>query len=122
LPAYAVTEDDRRRLARALRDLRYNPQRHLPPGASGLADLAREKQEWVGRSPPTRAGRRERYRRLRPITAAPVRGGEGDLERARQALERVERQLEANALLRRRDYAFPLYPEAALRPLCTRFA
>src|SRR5262245_1915548 len=34
LPPYPATEDDRRRLARHLRELHYNPQRHLPPEAA----------------------------------------------------------------------------------------
>ena len=38
--------------------------------------------------------------------------------RIRQELARVDAELQANAVLRRRDYAFCLYPEAALRPFC----
>jgi hypothetical protein len=36
-------------------------------------------------------------------------------------LEGCDRRLQANAILRRRDYAFCLYPEATLRPSCDRF-
>ena len=46
---------------------------------------------------------------------------DGTLERARRDLGRCEGGLRANAVLRRRDYAFALFPEEALRPFCSRF-
>ena len=42
-------------------------------------------------------------------------------EALRQQLQVCREQAQANAVLRRRDYAFPLYPEATLRPFCQRF-
>jgi hypothetical protein len=75
----------------------------------------------VGREPADAAGRRERFRRLRglnemlwPWVAEQGRGAEA-------ALALCERGLRANALLRRRDYAFCLYPEEKVRPFCTQF-
>jgi hypothetical protein len=119
LPTPAVSEDDRRRLRRELRDLSWNPQRHLPPGERPLA--AAEKHAWIERQPADRASRRQRFRWLRALTEEmrPAVGARADELRA--ALERVERDLKARAVLRRRDYPFCLYPEAVLRPFCTAF-
>ena len=58
---------------------------------------------------------------IRKLTArlrAPLEGEEGHL---RDELAVCEKQLEANAVLGRRDYAFCLYPESLLRPFCEQF-
>jgi hypothetical protein len=120
LPAPAVGPEDRRQLARALRDLHYNPQRHLPPDPA-LSGLAREKQAWIERQPADAAGRRERFRALRDLTErlrGPLLHREGQL---RERLGVLDRQLAAGAVLRRRDFSFCLHPESSLRPLCTQF-
>src|SRR4029078_2276022 len=71
LATYPSHPDDCRRLSRQLRDVQWNPQRHLP--ANGAAPptaraLSREKADWVAREPGTGAERRERYRRLFDLT------------------------------------------------------
>lgn len=115
LPAYPVTAEQHRKLTHAIRDLHYNPQRHLP-----ASKLSEEKQAWIARAPATRAERRERFRRLRRLSDE-LRPGVADaIAEAEQSLAKVERESRANALLRRRDFAFCLYPEATLRPFCTR--
>src|SRR5262249_36972206 len=116
LPGYAVTAEQYRELTRAVRDLQYNPQRHLPPG-----DLAAQKQAWIARAPAARAGRRERFRRLRELTDALRPGVAVEIARAGRRLAEVEQEAKANALLRRRDFAFCLYPGTTLRPFCTQF-
>jgi hypothetical protein len=117
LPAYPAGPDDRRRLVRQVRDVHWNPQRHLrPEQAQLLEQTLRQRQEWVARQADTPAGRRERFwklRELNEVLRAPLAGRERDLEREG---ERLERELAANAVLRRRDYSFCLYPEATLRP------
>jgi hypothetical protein len=112
LPALPCGPDDRRRLIRRVRDLHYNPQRYV----EGMDDLVREKQTWVARAPLTAAERRERFEALRRLTAALRAPLAAEEERLRGELARCERGLEANAVLRRRDYAFCLYPEDTLRP------
>jgi hypothetical protein len=113
-----------RSLARQLRDLHYNPQRHLKNGAlvePQARVLADEKQKWIDLQPSDKAGRRERFYRLQSLT--------GQLEQFVSVRERsLGRQLEQcleqsqiNADLFRRDYAFCLFPEAKLRPFCTQF-
>jgi hypothetical protein len=120
LPTTPVSETDCRRLARAVRDTHYNPQRHFPPNSS-RQELIAEKQVWIKREPRDKNERRERFERLREITERlrePLRSRESEL---RGRLAECERQLKTNAILRRRDYAFVLYPEETLREFCTQF-
>jgi len=123
LPRAAVSVEDRRRLARAVRDVHFNPQRYLDETATSdnLAELAEQKQAWIARRAATVRERRERFHMLRTLTEQlrhPLRPREDQL---RQALARCERQLRANAVLQRRDYSFCLFPENILRPFCTQF-
>jgi hypothetical protein len=122
LPAYPATPDRQRVLARLLRDLEYNPQRHVPDGVrDGVAEFVREREELAAQAPPTRAGRRARFRRLRELNDALRPAVRDAMTDVAAELGRAERELRANALLRRRDFAFCLYPEATLRPFCTAF-
>jgi hypothetical protein len=113
-----------RRLARELRDLRYNPQRHLPGNALAeprVRQLASQKQSWIARQPIDGQQRRERFQRLREITDQ-LRLSLADQEAAlQQELVDCERDIEVNGVLQQRDYPFCLYPEALLRPFCTQF-
>jgi hypothetical protein len=119
VPTFPVDLDDRRWLAHQLRELRYNPQRHLPPAqADSLTDLIRAKQEWIVRQPPDTPGRRERFVALRTINERLHQPLQQEEERTRRELARLDEQLAVNAVLHRRDYAFCLYPEEALRPFC----
>jgi hypothetical protein len=122
LPAAPVQQGDRRQLARRLRDLEWNPQRHLDRADSAaLRSVIAEKQAWIERKPTDAAGRRRRYEALRALTArlrAPLHAQEQQL---REELRHCDQQLEANAVVRRRDYSFCLYPEEMLRAFCTQF-
>jgi hypothetical protein len=121
LPAYPATPEKRRRLAHRLRDHYYNPQRYLDDGRREIRDLTAQKREWIARRPATRRQRRERFRVLRELTEQlrqPLKEETRELE---EELSECDRQLQANAVLRWRDYAFCLYPESLLRPFCTQF-
>lgn len=122
LPTFATNPDEVRRLAREERDVRWNPQRHLPADL-GEADvgLLAERRRLVAWEPPDRAGRRERYSRLREVTDAlrEIVGKQG--EQLHEQLERTRHEVMADDLVRRRDYAFCLYPEETMRPFCVRF-
>jgi hypothetical protein len=124
LPRAAVDPQDRRRLLRAVRDVHFNPQRHLgeaDPLGEDVAKWTAEKEAWIASQPQTARQRRERFRRLRSLTEQlrqPLRQRE---EQLRQELELCQRQLAANAVLQRRDYSFCLFPEAVLQPFCTQF-
>jgi hypothetical protein len=123
LPRAAVSPEDCRRLHRALRDVHYNPQRHLDEAAAGhdLAALAARKQAGIERRPATAAERRERFRALRDLTEELRRPLRPRQEQLRRELAQCERQRRANAVLQRRDYSFCLFPADVLRPFCTQF-
>jgi hypothetical protein len=123
LPAVAVQADDSRRLAREVRDVHYNPQRHLDGMAAdpALRELAARKAEWIARRPEEPAERLERFRELRALSArlrVPLAARE---RRLAEELAAAQHGMEVNAVLRRRDYAFCLYPEETLRPFCAEF-
>jgi hypothetical protein len=122
LPAPRASPEECRRLAHELRDVHYNPQRHFGSEVDDrLRELAREKEALARRRPSDRGGRREWFAALRELTARlrePLLVRE---QRLRAELAECQRRLEASAVLRRRDYAFPLYSEAALRPFCSQF-
>jgi hypothetical protein len=122
LPRYPATPAEYARLAREVRDLHWNPQRHLDEAVNGQArQLSEQKGEWIKRPAPTRRQRRERFLALRRFTEQ-LHGHVADREQQLQEeLRRSEEELEANRILARRDYAFCLYPEARLRPFCTQF-
>jgi hypothetical protein len=124
LPIAPVGPDDKRRLVRELRDVHYNPQRHLDGAAihdPALRTVAAEKREWIERQSTDARERRHRFEVLRALTER-LRAPLAERERfLAKLLNECEHQLEANAVLKRRDYAFCLYPEETLRPFCTRF-
>lgn len=120
LPAPESSGEEVSRRARRVRDLDWNPQRYIAPGIP--ADLLDQKRSLMAESPPTSAGRRERFRRLqelnarlRPHVARQRQEAERDLRHARESLSVRE-------MLRRRDYSFCLYPEAKLKAFCTQLS
>ena len=120
LPSFAAVQEDRYRLARELRDRHWNPQRHLGSDL-GPRVLIERKQGLIAQSPSAAAGRKERFRLLRAVTEQLREGMQGSENDCRRQLAEIDRRLEANAVLRRRDYSFCLYPEEVLRPFCTQF-
>lgn len=121
LPHFPATVQDRSRLIRAVRDVRYNPERFLNGDVDEpIRTLLAEKQDWRNQKPKTQAGGRERFRQLREANLRLGKPLEAKEHELRQQLAFCERQLAANALLRRRDYAFCLFPEEVLRPFLTR--
>jgi hypothetical protein len=124
LPHFPTDAERLRALAHEARDLHWNPQRHLPDRVPDQADYAQavaEKQDWIRRQPTSPAEQRQRFQTLRDLTERlrePLRPAESAL-----AEELCESQAEAHAndLLRRRDFAFCLFPEPQLRAFCTQF-
>jgi hypothetical protein len=123
LPRAAVTTEDHRRLVRELRDVHYNPQRHLDDArpSAELIELAASKQGWIACQAKTAAERRERFHMLRTLTEQLRRPLLSREEQLRQQLLRCQRQLRSNAVLQRRDYSFCLFPADSLRRFCTQF-
>lgn len=120
LPTHPDTPADCRRLAGELRDLQWNPQRQAMDDVR-FQDLADLKATWIARQTATSAERRERYRTLRAATEQMRALLDGREDELRQRLARCERAVRATAVLRRRDYAFCLYPTEQLRSFCSSF-
>jgi hypothetical protein len=123
LPVVPARRETCRALARYLRDLHYNPQRHLDgePLRPEARALAREKADWIARQPNRPEQKRQRFQALRDLTARLRPAVAGAEHRLAGELVDCEQQLQASAVSQRRDYAFCLYPEAQLRAFCTRF-
>jgi hypothetical protein len=124
LSTYPSSVADWYRLGRQMRDLEYNPQRHTPPDAWQAPHWRQflvQRQEWVDRQPVSRSERRERFQQIRALNTALGVLTTAQKEHTWEQLQRCQRELQANAILGRRDYAFCLYPESLLRPFCTRF-
>ena len=126
LPGFPSTPDDLKHAERRVRDLHWNPQRHLSPETLARPEVRAlvERKAALARAEPTRtdhAARRDWFRALQKVTEElrpfvfkqePV---------AKENLARVRAEVAANAVLRRRDYAWVLYPEEMLRPFLQRF-
>jgi hypothetical protein len=124
LPSYPARADDCRLVRQELRDLFYNPQRHLDHRAwsdPAVEALAKHKQWLVQHEPTDSAARRQWFHDLRAATGALRAAVDERVQDAQRRLAELERQVQANDVLRRRDYSFCLYPETLLRPFCTQF-
>lgn len=111
LPGFPASADDVARLAQRERDLTWNPQRY----SDELTDLANQKNERLLEVPRDRLGRRRRFRELRALTEAMREQIADQRQAATAARQRAEAEVEANAILRSREYAAVLFPEAMLR-------
>jgi hypothetical protein len=123
LPAPPAPEPPLPALRRRLRDLWYNPDRHLPAaeaGSDGTADLVRRKHDLIGRQPETPADRRQRFRALRDLNERLRTRIEPELERWRRRESEAETWALAQPVLRSREYAFCLFPEEELLALVER--
>ena len=126
LPGFPSTPDDLKRAERRVRDLHWNPQRHLAP-----ENLTRPEvralvacKATLARAEPPRtdhAARRDWFRALQKVTEElrPFVFKQEPVAKAN--LARVRAEIAANEVLRRRDYAWVLYPEETLRPFLHRF-
>jgi hypothetical protein len=122
LPAYPVSSADRARLGREMRDLRFNPQRHLEEFASvssSLGELAERKRRWIADRPDDSVRLRERHWELKELNRQMAPYFDEAHSRLGDESALVNVKLHANAVLQRRDYAFCLYPESLIRPFCT---
>jgi hypothetical protein len=124
LATYPARPEKHAGLARKLRDLHCNPQRHLSGELAWQPEVARlvqQKEDWIARQPQAAAEKRERFHRIRTLSER-LETHLVDQERLlRRQLDCTERQLSANMVLQRRDYAFCLFPEAKIRPFCEHF-
>jgi hypothetical protein len=116
LPGFPADTAEVRRLEGAARDLHWNPQRHLPADVPTDALIrAARKQVLAGPPPGGAAARRAWFDELRAVTAA-LRPFVAPAARALEArLAHARDEVAANAVLRRRDYAWLLFPGDFLR-------
>src|SRR6202022_4450913 len=112
LPSFPVQPVEEQQLARQLRDLHCNPQRHLVNGIpipADAADLAARKRFWIERQPADRSERRHRFQVLKTLTEQ-LRPFLADREEhLQETLARYHHQIQPNAVLPRRAYAFSLF-------------
>jgi hypothetical protein len=126
LPKLSCTDADVKRLEHRVRDLHWNPQRHLedlPNEFAAIAKLRDEKQSLAENEPERQAhsARREWFRKLQDVTSNLRWVVQQQTSQAQKDLELVRKEAAANAVLRRRDYSWVLYPEDTLREFCQRF-
>ncbi|HEV3386662.1 MAG TPA: hypothetical protein VG097_17735 [Gemmata sp.] len=126
LPGFPGTVESVRRTQRYLRDLQWNPQFQIETERTDhsiAVQLIAEKERLIRSEPPStdHTSRREWFRslqhvteRLRPFVKEKIAGAE-------ESLRLAQVELEGNRVLRRRDYAWMLYPETFLRPFLQQF-
>ncbi|MEX0701012.1 MAG: hypothetical protein WD069_02850 [Planctomycetales bacterium] len=133
---FDVAPEDATRLETLLRELEFNPDRHLPPHAPAEARaLAAEKRQLIAEQRAARGERaprsvrrsrsranHARYRRFREIDQALRPFVAGQRRQIENDLAELRRQLAANIVLRDRDASFALYPEDKLRRFLTGLA
>ena len=126
LPAFRSTVDDLKRAERHLRDLHWNPQRHLSAeqlAAPEVQALLSARAALVTSEPPyaEHAARRRWFRDLQQLTERLRPFVRTQVPDAEARLRRVQDEVDANAVLQRRDYAWVLYPEGTLRLFLQQF-
>jgi hypothetical protein len=127
---FPVAPEDETRIQRLLRDLRWNPDRHVPPDHPEAARLIAEKKTLVDELQSTdepcctRRARHarsldnfKRFKRIHEINRQLAAFAADQERRASEELLEIRRQLAANAVLQDREYSFCLYPPGKLRRL-----
>jgi hypothetical protein len=126
LPTFPADADTVRAAERRLRDLTWNPQRHLPADVAARPEVAALVYEkgWLAANPPpyaNHAARRVWFRELHRLTDELRPLVADQIAEAEQSLARARAEARANGVLCRRDFAWVLYPEQTLRPFLQRF-
>jgi hypothetical protein len=117
LPGYPATDEDERAAWRLVRDIHWNPQRHLPPDAEDWHDMVEARRLVTVQNDTT--WRKQRFKELRRLNDR-IRTRVADIEEtAHRRARHISAEVAANAILRRRDYSFCLFPESSLRPFLT---
>ncbi len=117
IAGYPATPDDERAAWRLVRDIHWNPQRHLPADAEDWQDMVDAKMALA--QPQHINSPWARFMEMRRLTER-IRTRVVDIEAEKRRLAaRTSAEVAANAILRRRDYAFCLFPESSLRPFLT---
>jgi hypothetical protein len=113
LPRFNSSEYELHAAERAIRDLDWNPQRHLNGGwRDKHAALLKEPAE-------SRRQRRSRGEALKNLNAEMRPLVANQRRQVEELTQRLSLEVHANAILGQRDYAFVLYPEEKLRRFLT---
>jgi hypothetical protein len=124
LVGFSATRADVLRAERLVRDLHWNPQRRLDD--QQLTDpliqgLVAEKTNLIVTEPQqNNPARRRWFRALQEVTEQLRPAVAEQLPLAEERLRRMRAEVEANEVLRRRDYSFVLYPAETLRTFLQR--
>jgi hypothetical protein len=116
LTRFPTLPADRLATARGIRDLTWNPQRYR-----NESDLSERKAMLIAQEPQGTPARRVWFRQLQAITAELRAGTESQRISLEETLARQAQELDANAILGGREYAWPLHAEASLRDFLERF-
>jgi hypothetical protein len=126
LPRSEVGVEDVRQSRRRLRDLRYNPQRHLDSDGS-LSGLRSQRAAAVAASNRLRAerphdarARHEAFESIRAISERMLAARPEVRERYRSDHDRLRDTLRQDEVARRRDYFFGLYRRRDLERILER--
>lgn len=114
-----------RKIKHELRDLRWNPQRHIKgPDHSAVAPLIAERKRAVDKAadlaqnaPSDAAARRSTFERIRSITTELGERTESKRTALERSLENAKRARRDHAIRTSRDYFFALAPKTALERL-----
>ncbi|MBN2562247.1 MAG: hypothetical protein JXQ75_15085 [Phycisphaerae bacterium] len=128
LSVHGVTDADRRAAEWRIRDIRSNPQRHVPGGASWQAMMAiTEREQAIAESrrlrresPRDRAARRAAFARIRRGNEAVLDLAPGLLAGAKHDLAGIHARLAHDRVARSREWFFAMYPVEKLRSLLER--
>lgn len=121
LPRFPTTPADLHNAERLVRDLRWNPQRHLDRRSAEkpeVAQMVREKEQLIASEPSHKIARKYWFQKLNSVTERLSAFVNEEIAFAKAELERCKREMQANQLLKRRDYAWCLFPEELLRDYC----
>ncbi len=127
---FPVGIDEEQALTHQLRDLQFNPERHLSQGADPaldnliaekktlIAQLSAERSFGVPKSARRKFSRENhaRHLRLKEITQQLAAAASEPKRLLEQELATVRQHVQANAVLEDREFSFGLYPEEKLRP------
>lgn len=123
LPHHGVTASTLQALRRTLRDVQWNPHRHLDGNESVQSlvrrrtDLVRESERLGQREPGNHRARRDTFQAIRDVNHELLMRGQDVLEDRRRAVGEAARHLDENRVALSREYFFGLYDHAALADL-----
>jgi hypothetical protein len=124
LPHSDATAQSAAQLRARLRDVRFNPQRHLPVNGdlrelvARRAAAVRQSIELCRKRPADHAARKRAFDEIRAATQAILTARPDLIQRLCAELEQRQRRLQDDQAARSREYFFGLHSDQALEDLC----